>query len=457
MLQHEVHRMDSWGPQKPVLSVTQLNAQARTLLERSFASVAVQGEIAGVKVDGAGHTWFCLKDRGGLVNAVLFRGNARGLRVPLKDGVQVVAHGRLTIYGPTGRYQFVVSHLEAQGEGALQAAFEALKAKLQAEGLFAAERKRRLPLLPRRVAVVTSPSGAVIRDIVHVGQRRFPNAQILVVPCRVQGEECAASVTAALRYLASRVAGLRVDTIIVARGGGSLADLWGFNSEDVARAIAASPVPVVSAVGHETDFTIADFVADVRAPTPSAAAELVFANKSDLTARLYQLSQRQRHATVRRLAAHRLRLRALHAELGDGKRPLLVQAQRLSHMGHRLQRGLRETLRRDRARLAMVTQRLHGLHPRVRLQHFKGRVQAAHDRVRGQAARTIDRRRQGVGAAMQRLHDLSPLAVLGRGYAIVGSGPNAVARCADEVAVGSRLHIRLAQGALWARVEEKCP
>ncbi len=454
MQAQETTGMNPLEQDKPILSVTQLNNQARLLLERSFVNVAVQGELSGVKTDAAGHTWFALKDRTGMLSAVLFRGNARGLRLALKDGVQVVARGRLTVYAATGRYQLVVSQLEPQGEGALQAAFEALKARLLAEGLFAALRKRRLPLLPRRVAVVTSPTGAVIRDIVHVSRRRFPNCQIVVVPCRVQGADCAPSVVAALRQVGANVAALNIDVVIVARGGGSLGDLWGFNDEAVARAIAACPVPVVSAVGHETDFTIADFVADVRAPTPSAAAELVFARKSDLSAQLAQLADRMRHATVRRLHAQRLRMRALRAELGDGRRPLLLQAQHISQMSGRIQQALQERLRREHGKLAGMGQKLHGLHPHVRLISLKRRVQAASARLTTQRTRTIDARRRQIGASMQRLHDLSPLAVLGRGYAIVGTAEHTLLRRAQDAPAGTKLHVRLGEGALWARVDE---
>jgi exodeoxyribonuclease VII large subunit len=445
--------MELFDAPAPILTVTQLNGKARQLLERNFTQVQVAGEISNLKHDRSGHRYFCLKDAGGVINAALFRREAMALRFDLKDGLQVVATGNVTIYGPSGRYQLVINRLAVRGAGALQAAFEELTARLQAEGLFARERKRRLPLVPRRVAVITSPTGAVLRDILHVSARRFPNAQILLVPCRVQGPDCAAQVARAIERVSAQREVLGLDVLIVARGGGSLEDLWGFNDERVARAIAGCAMPVVSAVGHETDFTIADFVADVRAPTPSAAAELVFPQKSELILRLQRLQARVGEGVRRDLQRQRLRLRALRAELGDGKRPLWVQTQRLGALHGRLEAAQRRVLAERRARLTGLDRRLATLHPHVRLEGLKVRVEASEERLTRQIRRQLQARRDRLAGLGLRLDALSPLAVLGRGYGIVMNEHGNALRRADEARPGERLHIRLSEGTLSARVD----
>jgi exodeoxyribonuclease VII large subunit len=446
-------RMELFGAPAPVLTVTQLNSKARQLLERSFTQVQVAGEISNLKHDRSGHRYFCLKDAGGVISAAMFRREVMGLRFELKDGLQVVATGNVTIYGPSGRYQLVVNRLAVRGAGALQAAFEELKRRLQEEGLFARERKRPLPRVPRRVAIITSPTGAVLKDILHVSTRRFPNAQLLLVPCRVQGPDCALQVARAIERVGALRESLGLDVLIVARGGGSLEDLWGFNDERVARAIAACALPVVSAVGHETDFTIADFVADVRAPTPSAAAELVFPQKSELLLRLQRLQARIGEGVRRDLQRQRLRLRALRAELGDGKRPVYVQTQRLAALQGRLEGAQRRVLAERRGRLTALDRRLATLHPHVRLQSLKLRVAACEERLARQIRRQVQARRDRLAGLGLRLDALSPLAVLGRGYGIVLNEAGHALRRAGEAVVGERLNIRLSEGSITARVE----
>ena len=436
-----------------ILTVSQLNNRARTMLERQFTAVWVSGEISNLKRDATGHLWFCLKDQGALLACVMFRRDAQALKAPLKDGAQVLACGRLTIYPQSGRYQLVASRLELRGAGALQAAFEALKARLQAEGLFAPGRKRALPYLPRRVAVVSSPTGAVIRDIVHVATRRFPNASLLLVPCRVQGADSVPDILKAMAKVAALAEQGLIDGVICARGGGSLEDLWAFNDEQVARAIHACPVPVVSAVGHETDFTIADFVADLRAPTPSAAAELVFPVKSELTFQLERLLGRANRAVRQFLAKQRYRLRALRAELGDGKSQLLQMQQLLAAQLERLSTGLRRRLVQRRRYLDQVVRRLHSLHPQVRLTKLRSRLEALDGNLYRTAPRQLLLRRQRLHALMQRLDALSPLAVLGRGYSIALTADEKAVRNSAQVAVGDALRLRLCRGEVVVRVE----
>jgi exodeoxyribonuclease VII large subunit len=439
---------------QPVLSVSQLNNQARAMLERSFGQVQVAGEISNLKLDRSGHCYLSLKDSAALVSAVMFRRDAQTLNFALDNGLQVVASGQLTVYGPSGRYQLIIKRLALKGAGALQATFDALKARLQAEGLFDPARKRPLPLVPRRVAIVTSLQGAVLRDIVHVSRRRYANADLLVLPTRVQGADCAAALRAAVLHLSSNASRLGVDVLIVARGGGSLEDLWGFNDEALARAIAACQVPVVSAVGHETDYTICDFVADVRAPTPSAAAELVFPVKQALNAQLHGLQARGAQALQRELQRQRYRLRALTAELGDGRRTLWPNMQRLAAVQARLEAHTRRLLVHRRRHLQGLEARIGRLHPQVRLAVLRGGLTGASGRMGQALAAALHSRRQRLQQLEARLQALSPLAVLGRGYAIVlGPGAQAVRR-PEDAPPGSSVAIRLASGQLQARIEE---
>lgn len=438
------------APPRP-LTVSQLNQRAKLLLERENAMVAVVGEISGLKVS-SGHRYFALKDAGSQLSAVMFRREADRAPDALGEGREVVAWGKLTVYVPYGRYQLVVERLESVGAGALQAAFEKLKAKLASEGLFAPERKRPLPLVPGRVAVVTSPTGAVIRDIVHVASRRWPRAQLLVVPTKVQGAESAESIVAAIGRASElgRTGHCRV--LIIARGGGSLEDLWGFNDERVARAIAACPIPVVSAVGHETDFTIADFVADVRAPTPSAAAELVFPVASELRATLQRALERSRRALARDLEHERARVAAARRLLGDGAWITRERAQRLTHLAMRAARGMQRRVDRERLRLGERSSRLATLHPRLSIARNRARLEAALLRCRAAVARLLVRQRGALTGAGHRLHALSPLAVLDRGYAIALGPDGAALTRARTVRVGDTVSIRLAEGKLDTKV-----
>ncbi len=443
---------DNNGVELPVWSVSQLNQRARQLLEGQLARVAVVGEVSNVRVVG-GHAYFSLKDDRAQVAAVLFSREVELLGFDLVAGLKVLATGRVTVFQPRGTFQIVLDTLEVCGTGALQTAFEELKRKLDAEGLFATSRKRPLPPLPRRVGVITSPTGAVIRDIVQVATRRFPGARMLVLPVRVQGAEAAPMIARAIGKASHWSKELGLDVLIVARGGGSIEDLWAFNDEKVARAIAASQIPVVSAVGHETDFTIADFVADVRAPTPSVAAELVFPEQAELVARLRRLAVRIERSVGRDIQRDRHRLRAAGNALGDGRALIAVQSQRLDFAIEALRRSAQTTTAARRLKLEKIGTRLAHLHPRVRLGQLRGCIQALGERVELLAVKQIEWRRHCLAGVAGRLKALSPLGVLERGYSIV-LGPDGKALCETAgVRAGDRLDIRLARGRLGAVVD----
>jgi exodeoxyribonuclease VII large subunit len=436
---------------RSVLSVSQLTAQLRSLVEQTFPAVWVEGEISNFRFHGpSGHAYFTLKDEGAQVRAALFRTRVRRLRFEPADGQHVLAFGALEIYAQRGEYQMVVELLEPRGLGALQLAFEQLKARLGAEGLFETARKRPLPRFPRTIGIVTSPTGAAVRDMLRVIGRRFAGLHIVVAPARVQGEGAGEEIA---RGLADLNALSGVDVIIVGRGGGSLEDLWAFNEEVVARAIAASKVPVISAVGHEADVTIADFVADLRAPTPSAAAELVVREKEAVVERLGQLT----------------------AQLGRAaSRPLRDVARRVDHATTRLHRAAEAADRHAAHRVEMLARRLRAASPFTRraahrLDVLAGRLRAASpfarltgdrhrlERVRGRLVAALGRRVTGlhhqVGTAAGRLDSLSPLAVLGRGYSLTLTPAGDVVERAAQVAAGDAVRILLHQGTLDCRVE----
>ena len=473
-----------------VLTVAELAQQIRGSLEERFATVHVRGEISNLRQPGSGHLYFSLKDDAACIRAVLFRGQARLLKFRPENGQEVVARGRVGFYESGGDTQIVCDALEPVGAGALAVAFEQLKARLSAEGLFDAARKRRLPFLPRRIGVVTSPTGAAIRDFLRVLHRRFPGMAVLVAPARVQGDGAAEEIAAGVRRLGARG---DCDVIVVTRGGGSIEDLWAFNEEAVARAIAAAPVPVISAVGHEVDFTIADFVADLRAPTPTAAAELLAPVEAELRGALAVARTRLGRAVHRgveqRLAAtHRLR-----ARLADPRRRLAGERLRVDERLRRAADHQRRLLAARRLELRDLLARLRQAHPAVQVKARRrslfelrerlrtagtraldGRAdrqrelrerlyrRAPHERVLREGARLgelwgrldraevrlLDRRRRTYADLRSRLHALSPLRVLARGYALAFQASGAVLLSARAAHPGERLHLELADGAL---------
>jgi exodeoxyribonuclease VII large subunit len=433
-----------------VFAVSELVRAARLMLEARFADVRVEGEVSGFKRSGPGHLYFCLKDGEAQVDCVMFSREASRLKLAIADGHLVRCRGRLTIYEARGKFQMSVVAIEPAGAGALALAFEQLKQKLGAEGLFAPERKRPLPFLPRRIGVVTSATGAVIRDIIRVAHRRFP-VPILLAPTPVQGDGASASIASALR----RVAAVHdVDVVIVARGGGSLEDLWAFNDEPLARAIAACRVPVISAVGHETDFTIADFVADLRAPTPSAAAELAVPVAADLLTELAVLARRLGRGVHAEIRARRLHLERAKGRVGDPRRLLDGQRQALDELGDRAAVAVRAAIQRRRAGLRAAEVRLYRAHPQRRIADQRATLAALERRLGTAMAARLGPRRRALEAMNAKLHGLSPLAVLERGYSLVRRPDGSVVTTAAAVAVGDGLAISFADGEVKARVED---
>ena len=440
-------------PQRRVYTVSELNGAIRAVLDAEFSDIWVSGEISGVKHASSGHYYFTLKERDAQVRCVAFRSAHRYWRIKPKDGLAVLARGRLDVYEARGEYQLLVEVLEPQGVGALQLAFEQLKKKLAAEGLFDTAKKRPLPRFPQHIGIVTSPRGAVISDLIHVLTRRFPGVHVRLFPALVQGEGSVEEICRGIEFFSrSRWA----DLVIVGRGGGSLEDLWTFNEEAVARAIAACALPVVSAVGHETDVTMADFVADLRAPTPSAAAELVVPTRDELLDRVAAARAQSAQAVRYRLAMLERRLRqqgvdralgALHRRVGRGM-------QRIDELEYHLRERLR-------AAISVRERRRRGLE--VRLQRFDVRPRLAADRRRWEAAlaRAVQTTRSRLAAHRNhherlsaKLSALSPLRILERGYAIVS---NETGILTDSAAAppDSRIHVRLARGELDATVHKR--
>jgi exodeoxyribonuclease VII large subunit len=441
-------------PPRRILTVSELTAAIAGVFER-FGDVWLEGEISNCRLWNTGHLYFTLKDGGAQIKAVMFRSTVRYLRFKPQDGLHVVARGRLGVYEPKGEYQIVCEHMEPQGLGALQLAFEQLKKKLQAEGLFDQARKRPLPSLPRKIGIVTSLDGAALRDIIKVLRRRHPNAHLVIRPARVQGEDAAADVATAIRAI-GKVPG--VDVIIAGRGGGSAEDLWAFNEERVARAIAASPVPVVTAVGHEVDFTIADFVADLRAPTPSAAAEMVVAAKDEFCSRIDRLSQRL-HASVRTgLQRRRTMVHVLMARRGVAgwQAKLAMRGRHAAELTHQLRRAATTALARHDRRFRALRLRLESRDLRRHLATLRGRLTSSDGRLGAAARRTQHRAESRFTTLAGRLENLSPLAVLARGYAVCwNEDRTAIVRSASAVAPGDRVHVKLHEGEIECAVETR--
>jgi exodeoxyribonuclease VII large subunit len=420
------------APARRIFSVSELTAAIRGLLETSFGDLWVEGEISNCRVWNTGHVYFTLKDGDAQIKAVMFRAAVRYLKFKPEDGLHVIARGRLGVYDPKGEYQIVCEHLEPHGLGALQLAFEQLKKKLQAEGLFERARKRPLPALPRKIGIVTSLDGAALRDIIKVLRRRHPNAHLVIRPTRVQGDGAAADVAEAVRAIV-KVPG--VDVVIVGRGGGSIEDLQAFNQEPVARAIAASPVPVVSAVGHEVDVTIADFVADLRAPTPSAAAEMVVAAKDEFCSRIERLSQRLRTSVQTRLA-----MRGRHA----------------AELTHQLRRTSTAHIARRERSYRSLRLRLEARDLRRYFAVVRGRLTSADGRLSVAATRSRHRADSRLRTLAGRLENLSPLAVLARGYAVCWNADRtAIITRASAASPGDRVHVTLHEGELECEVRAR--
>ena len=406
-------KLDDTGlPDRDVWTISRLNREVRLLIESGLPALWIEGEVSNLARPASGHVYFSLKDAGAQVRCALWRSAALRLSFTPRNGMQLLVRARVSVYEPRGEYQLIVEHAEEAGEGALRRKFEELKERLRAAGLFDEAVKRPLPRLPRRIGVITSPTGAAVRDILHILRRRCPGVPVVIYPVPVQGEGAAAKIVAALALASARA---ECDVLILARGGGSLEDLWSFNEEVVARAIRAATIPVISGVGHEVDFTIADFAADRRAPTPSGAAEIAVPDAAEWLARLNKDAGRLRNAI-----AQRLRVKS--------------------------------------ERLAWQARRLAVAHPGNRLRQHGQRLDELERRLEGALRRRLQALRERCEAAARTLNAVSPLATLGRGYAIVTRlEDGAILRAAGEVAAGDALGIRLAEGALSATVTTEGP
>jgi exodeoxyribonuclease VII large subunit len=487
-------------PERNVYTVSRLNREVRILIERGLGVIWVEGELSNLSVPSSGHWYFSLKDRDAQLRCAMFRTRNTAVGFTPKAGQQVLTRGRISLYEPRGEFQFIVEHLEEAGVGALRREFERLKAKLAAEGLFALERKRSLPRFPRRIGVITSPTGAAIRDVLHILARRFPPAAVLIYPTPVQGDAAIASIVDAIGVASARA---ECDVLILARGGGSIEDLWAFNDERVARAIRASAIPIVSGIGHEIDFTIADFVADARAPTPSGAAELVAPDRNaclealartmerlsvcmrrelrslasrfnaanarlrlthpgikltqqsqrldELEQRLAAFAQRELRSVSSRLGGISLRLRLAHPGLR-----LVQQEQKLDHLEQRLTSAMRAALHSDRSRVSEMFTRLIHQSPSHSIKESLGRHAALSGRLDHAIKARLARAEHQINLAGRALNSVSPLATLSRGFAVVKrTSDGALITDASAVAVGDEIETRLARGTLKARVTGK--
>jgi exodeoxyribonuclease VII large subunit len=437
----------------PVYGVAEISGALKKTIETTFGHVRVRGEISGAKRHSSGHVYLALKDADALLDAVCWRGVAQRLAVQPEDGLEVIATGRLTTFPGRSKYQMVIEALELAGEGALLKMLEDRKRRLAAEGLFAVERKRKLPFLPTVIGVITSPTGAVIRDILHRLADRFPR-HVLLWPVAVQGEGAAEQVARAIagfNALAPGGATPRPDLLIVARGGGSLEDLMAFNEEIVVRAAAASAIPLISAVGHESDTTLIDYAADQRAPTPTAAAEMAVPVRLDLLARVRTLGQRLDGAAERHLAERRLRLEAASRGLPDPERLIETAIQRLDDRAERLGLAIRSGLRDRESRLLQAAAGLK--HPRARIEEATRTLDQTAARLAPGLDRTIERAAERLARQAQVLDSLSPYRVLERGYVVVEDPAGHALTAAAAVAPGMALALRFHDGTVAARAE----
>jgi exodeoxyribonuclease VII large subunit len=437
-----------------VLTPSQLNTLARDLLEGAFPLIWVEGELGNLSRPSSGHLYFSLKDERAQVRCAMFKPKSSWLKFVPREGLHVLARGRLTLYEARGDYQLVLDHMEEAGEGALRRAFEELKGKLAGEGLFDNERKRPLPAFARRIGVITSPSGAAVRDVLSVLARRFPLAEADVLPVPVQGAAAAAQIVAMLQRA---IASQRYDVLLLARGGGSLEDLWCFNDERLVRAIAASPIPVVSAIGHETDFSLADFAADLRAPTPSVAAELLVPSRDDIARRLRTLEARLRSLQTQRLRAamQRTDRAALRLNALRPRARLDALCRRQAEALRRLAAAWRQRLDRERARVRHADAVLRAAHPQRRIARLRERLAALSSRPQAAIARRLSNQTLGLRGLARSLEAVSPLATVARGYAILQRDDGRIVRSVLDTAPGDHLDARLVDGQLRVQVIKK--
>ncbi len=437
---------------RDIYTVSRLNREVRSILEGSFPLIWLEGEISNLARPGSGHWYFTLKDEAAQVRCAMFRNRNMLVKNRPENGMQVLVRARIGLYEARGEYQIIIEHMEDAGEGTLRREFEQLKNKLQQAGLFDTEHKQNLPTLPRRIGIITSPTGAVVHDIMTTLKRRFTGIPVVIYPVPVQGEGAAEKIAAMIRLAARRN---ECDVLLLARGGGSLEDLWAFNKEVVARAIFDCPIPIVSAVGHETDVTIADFVADQRAPTPTAAAELVSPDQSSSRSRLAQLGRRLQNTMQNHLLQHAQQLNNLNSRLPSPLRNIETGLQRLDELEYRRNQAMQHLLRHHRSHIRMLFERLQQFSPLQRLQQFRLRNDALGRRLTANMKFRLQRHAQQIQHLAHSLDTVSPLATLSRGYAIVTDETNErVIRSCVEVKTGDTIHIRLAKGRLTSKVTQ---
>ncbi len=439
-------------PFRHILTVSQLTSVIKSALEDNFTDVWVEGEIFNFRVPSSGHIYFTLKDNTSQIRAVLFRPSARMLKFVPKEGLHVLCRGRITVYEFRGEYQVVIEYMEPKGVGALLIAFEQLKEKLSKEGLFDESRKRPIPPFPKKIGIVTSPTGAAIRDILKIIERRFANVEIVIAPAAVQGERAAPEIVDAIGEL-NRIEGIEV--IIVTRGGGGIEDLWPFNEEIVARAIFNSQIPVVSAVGHEIDYTIADFVADLRAPTPSAAAEMVVKNKEDIQRHLGTLYQRLLYAEKTFLGKRRERINSLSTRVFSPEREIGRYFQRLDDVDVRLKNGIKRIIKDRQHHIEKLIKDVTAFNPQTRIQFLKHRFDTSINSLFNNVSHIIALKKEGFQGIVARLDSLSPLAILSRGYSITYKLPGrSIIKSSADVQNGNKIEVKLHEGAITCLVEE---
>ena len=441
-------------PERRIFTVSDLTARIRDLLARNFTDISVQGEISNFRPAASGHYYFTLKDDRAQVRCVFFKQQQRGMKFRPEDGLQVTVRGSISVYEARGEYQVYVESLEPVGRGALQLAFEQLKRRLEEEGLFDASRKKPLPLLPSRIGLITSPAGAAVRDVVRILTRRFPNVHLTLYPVRVQGAEAVGEIVEALKYFSKSRC---VDVVLLVRGGGSLEDLWCFNEEIAARAIAASAVPIISGVGHETDFTIADFVADVRASTPSAAAELVIQTRHEFDKHVGDLQESLTSLIRYKLAVSARKVHELSGRRGF-RRPLDIlrqTRQRTDDLTSRLALSLKARLTTSHRRFNVAHMRIVSFDFRKKLVALRLRVQKSEHDLSVRIERAIRSKRDRWERFALQLEERSPLKMLERGYAIATDANGNVLRTSDQVATGDEVNIQLHRGRLSTEVKGK--
>jgi exodeoxyribonuclease VII large subunit len=439
-------------PFRYIVTVSELNQEIKDLLELKFPDIWVEGEISNLRIPPSGHIYFTLKDDFSQIRAVLFKTQARTLRFAPEDGLHTICQGRVSLYEKRGEYQLILNSMEPKGIGALQLAFLQLKERLEKEGLFDIARKKKFPMIPQSIGIVTSPTGAVIRDMLHIIHRRFENVHILIYPVRVQGEGASLEVAEGIGYFNQR---MDVDVIIVGRGGGSLEDLWAFNEEVVARSIYQSKIPIISAIGHETDYTISDFVADLRAPTPSAAAELVVKEKREIKNNLHYLEDRLESQILHTLQEDRTDISHLQKSLIDPRKKIEEYFLRVDELVNRFSILTSWALRIRREKTLHLNESLYLRNPLQRIRNIRLFVSENLKRLKQNIKHPIEIQRQKMGGILGKLDSLSPLSILQRGYSITRKIPSfQILRNSADVRVGDRVEVRLYQGTLLCGVEK---